>query len=492
MWKRLWNRLRSGIEYIKRNIFSGITRRWFVNIFGVILLMSVLTVTLFCIFARNSYYANVSERLRNDATSVERYYDNYVRQSYSSFSLAAQHLVENFEDRDIIEIQVSDPYGWMTLSSSGFAVTEQLATPDLVAARDGQTQTWIGKVAGEGDKIMSLSLPLYGEDHEIVGTVRMMTTMKYVDKALLQLYLIASALGLGVIMITVFSGIYFIKSIVIPVNLISNTAREISKGNMTARVESFENKDELGALCDTINMMVGQLSENEKLKNDFISSVSHELRTPLTAIRGWSETMLAGEEEQDEITRKGLSVIYKETERLSRLVEELLDTTRIQNGRFKLVVEEIDVVAEFEETIFMMMERARQDGVQIEYEPFVISANIRGDKNRLKQVFFNIVDNAIKHSEKEDIIQTSVEIEEGKVKCIVEDHGEGISKEDLPFIREMFYKGHSNKRGSGIGLGISDEIVKRHGGEMLIESELGVGTKVTILLPILQSDEEEL
>lgn len=245
----------------------------------------------------------------------------------------------------------------------------------------------------------------------------------------------------------------------------------------------------MGDLCATINAMAQELGESEKVKNDFISSVSHELRTPLTAIRGWSETMIATQNEEiDPTTRRGIEVIYKETERLSRLVEELLDSSRIQNGRFKLMVGPMNVVAEFEDTVFMMMERGKIEGVTIEYTPELDEVNILGDKNRLKQVFFNIIDNAIKHSEQNGKIRTAVTCDETSVCITIEDHGEGISPEDLPFIKQMFYKGHSQKRGSGIGLGVADEIVKKHGGTLDIQSKLGEGTKVIISLPLGEKD----
>jgi len=272
---------------------------------------------------------------------------------------------------------------------------------------------------------------------------------------------------------------------VVPVAQITDAANAIAKGNMTQRIEKYNKDDELGNLCATINSMAEDLGESEKVKNDFISSVSHELRTPLTAIRGWSETMIATQSEDlDPTTRRGIEVIYKETERLSKLVEELLDTSRIQNGRFKLMVGPTDVVAEFEDTVFMMMERARLENVSIEYEPGPDSVEILGDKNRLKQVFFNIIDNAIKHSHTDGRIETAITLTETHVCLSVADHGEGIAEKDLPFVKQMFYKGHSQKRGSGIGLGVADEIIKRHGGELNIESEEGKGTTVTISLPL--------
>lgn len=480
---RLWKDFRRGLRFIKRTLFSGITRRWLFNIFGTIFIADILLVFMFCAFAKNSYYNIVRGRLRADADNVEHYYSNYI--SVDTFTTAAHNMVEDFEDKDLCEIQISDLYGLVAVSSSGFPLNDMVASPDLISARNNITADWVGKLENTGEKVMSYSTPLHDRYGNVKGTVRLITTLELTDRYLMRLYISACLIGLAVVVITAFSGLYFIKSIVAPVSRISDTAKEIAKGNLTTRIEHYSKDDELGDLCVTINAMAQDLSESEKVKNDFISSVSHELRTPLTAIRGWSETMIATQsDEMDPTTRRGIEVIYKETERLSRLVEELLDSSRIQNGRFKLMVGPMNVVAEFEDTVFMMMERGKIEGVTIEYTPELDEVNILGDKNRLKQVFFNIIDNAIKHSRTDGKIQTAITLKDETVRITIEDHGEGIAAEDLPFIKQMFYKGHSQKRGSGIGLGVADEIVKKHGGTLEIESEEGRGTRVIISLPL--------
>ncbi len=476
-------RPRQALAYLKRMFSSGITRRWLKNVFGTVLLATIAVVILFCMFAQSSYYNMLSARLRADAQNVGHYYTNFI--TTDSFETAAHAMVEDFEDKNLMEIQIFDIEGNVAVSSSGFPMGEVYDTPDLISAKAGKAGHWRGKLPPTQEKVMSYSLPLKDEYGNIQGTVRLLTTLVLADDMLAGLYFFIALLGFGIILLTGLSGVYFIKSIVVPVALITDAANAIAKGNMTQRIEIDNNEDELDNLCATINTMAQELGESEKVKNDFISSVSHELRTPLTAIRGWSETMIATQsEDMDPTTRRGIEVIYKETERLSKLVEELLDSSRIQNGRFKLMVAPTDIVAEFEDTVFMMMERARLENVTIEYEPGPDSVEILGDKNRLKQVFFNIIDNAIKHSEDDGKIQTAVTLNENSVCITIADHGEGISEQDLPFVKQMFYKGHSQKRGSGIGLGVADEIIKRHSGTLDIASVEGQGTTVTITLPL--------
>lgn len=475
-------------RFWRKNMFSGITYRWLRYVFGSIFLLTVLLVILFCAFAKDSYYNMVRDRLRADAQNVGHYHSAY--NNTSAFSSAARRLVDDFEDRDLCEMQVIDLSGDIAVSSSGFAITELTVTPDLTASRANRAASWVGKYAPSGEKVLSYSTPLYDRYGNVSGSARLITALSPTDRHLWRLYGFSILIGVLIVLISGLSGLYFVKSIVVPVGRINETARELAKGNLTGRIEKFDRNDEIGTLCTTINAMAEELSETEKLKNDFISSVSHELRTPLTAIRGWSETMIAADTQMDDTARRGIAVIYKETERLSKLVEELLDTTRIQSGRFKLVVSPMNVVAEFEDTVFMMMERAKVDDVTIEYTPEIDEINILGDKNRLKQVFFNIIDNAIKHSHPGGNIRTALRVTEDNVFITVEDRGEGISAEDLPFVKEMFYKGHSQKRGSGIGLGVADQIITLHGGTLDIDSTLGEGTTVTITLPLSHTEEE--
>ena len=228
-----------------------------------------------------------------------------------------------------------------------------------------------------------------------------------------------------------------------------------------------------------------ELSANDRMKNDFISSVSHELRTPLTAIKGWAETLAdMGGEVDPEMLAKGMRVITSETERLAGMVEELLDFSRIQSGRMKLVKDRMDVIAELSEAVLMFEERARHEGKRLIYNEPDQFASFMGDRNRLRQVFVNIIDNALKYSDRGDTVTVRASVSESQVDISVADTGIGIREEDLPKIKEKFFKANSTRRGSGIGLAVADEIVSLHGGTLDITSKENVGTRVTIHLPL--------
>ena len=236
--------------------------------------------------------------------------------------------------------------------------------------------------------------------------------------------------------------------------------------------------------------MAEEIQASDKLKNDFISSVSHELRTPLTAIQGWAETMSSAPSDLETL-KKGLGIIGNETSRLTSMVEELLVFSRIQSGRMILAMEKTDLVAELNEAVYMLRERATKESKHFVYEePKKKMPAVLADKNRLRQVFINIIDNALKYTPEHGVIGIDVKKEDDMIKVIISDTGCGINEKDLPHIKEKFYKANNTVRGSGIGLAVADEIVTLHKGTLEIGSREDYGTIVTISIPVLDDDDQ--
>jgi len=296
-------------------------------------------------------------------------------------------------------------------------------------------------------------------------------------------------LGLSIILFLLFTNAYFIRSIVTPLREITDITKQITKGGYGVRIDK-KYEDEIGELCNSINEMSSEIARSEKMKNEFISSVSHELRTPLTAIIGWGETLTAVGAANEEDVQKGIGIILKETRRLSKMVEELLDFARMESGRFTLFMEEMDLKAELEETLFMYAETFKKQAIVLDYTQNDQDIFISGDRERLKQVFFNILDNAVKHG-KGGKIEVDVDCDKDYATITIRDYGEGIPEEELPYVKVKFYKGTSKVTGSGIGLAVSDEIVSLHSGTLDVASVYGEGTTVTIRLPLMKTEEAE-
>jgi signal transduction histidine kinase len=284
-------------------------------------------------------------------------------------------------------------------------------------------------------------------------------------------------------MLIIVSNLLFINNVVEPVAVVTESAKRISAGSYGFQIEN-KYSDELGELVDNINDMSMKIGQNEKMKSEFISSVSHELRTPLTAINGWGETILEDPTGDSAQIRRGVRIILNESRRLSTMVEELLDFSKMEDGRFTLRIEQVDLQAELEDAIFTYRELFRQEGIELEYEPLEdLMPEISGDAERLKQVFCNVLDNASKHGGAGKRIVVSISREDREQVVRVRDYGPGVPEAELPFVKQKFYKGSSKARGSGIGLAVCDEILQLHGGTFEIGNAEGGGAVVTIRLP---------
>ena len=279
---------------------------------------------------------------------------------------------------------------------------------------------------------------------------------------------------------------WFWKNISEPIDRLTGFAAQIASGSYGSKLE--ERRDnEIGNLTDAINDMSEKVALAEKARTDFISQVSHELRTPLTAITGWSETIAYDPAVQGDSLR-GLNIISKEAERLTGMVTELLEFTRIQDGRFNLRIETVDIAEELEDAIFTYGKLMKQAGMDVHYDPPAKELPlIPGDPERLKQVFLNLLDNAMIHGGEGKMIDVSLGRDGNYVKIVFRDYGSGIPDAELPHVKEKFYKGSSKNRGTGIGLAVCDEIISRHKGRMEIRNADGGGCMVQLYLPIRSS-----
>lgn len=268
-----------------------------------------------------------------------------------------------------------------------------------------------------------------------------------------------------------------------PIDRLTEFAAEIASGSYGSQIETSRD-NELGRLTDSINDMSEKVAIAEKSRTDFISQVSHELRTPLTAITGWSETIAFDPAVQGD-SLKGIHIISKEAERLTGMVTELLEFTRIQDGRFNLRISMIDLGEELEDALFTYGNLMKEAGMVVHYTPPSRDLPmIPADPERLKQVFLNVLDNAMTHGGDGKMIDVFLDRDGNNVKITFRDYGNGIPEAELPHVKEKFYKGSSKNRGTGIGLAVCDEIIARHKGRLEVRNADGGGCMVTIWLPV--------
>lgn len=461
----------------------GLRQRWLVNAVLPVFALVTLAVIIYVLSSAQYYYGNMRTGLETRARAAADTFTNYGIKSYSEYYRLATYSAETFEEKDSIELQFINTNGRVQVSSYGLTAGTSPATSDIEAAVGGTMDYFQGEDPQTGEKILSVSCPIMFNSR-VVGVLRYVTSLREADHRILIDALVASAIGAVCIALVVLSNAIFINNVVEPVAVVSEAARRISGGSYGIQIDNHYH-DELGELVDNINDMSVKISQAEKIQQEFISSVSHELRTPLTAISGWAETLSADPAGEAEQTRRGLGIILKESRRLTTMVEELLEFTKMQDGRFTLRIESVDLLSELEDAIYTYRELFRQEGIEVCYTaPEEDIPPLAADSERMKQVFCNVLDNAAKHGGAGRRIDVSAAKEEDRMVIRVRDYGPGIPPEELPFVKQKFYKGSSKARGSGIGLAVCDEIVERHNGTFEIANADTGGAVVTISLPL--------
>ena len=466
---------------------SGITRRWVLTTLSVIVLILAVVAVGASASVKNYYYTIAENTIDSKVqkSAVQSSFKNYIDSTDYVFEEGARAFVENFSYSYLMDVWVLNKNGDVVVSSAGFSVSDAVDIPDITLAAESEndSEMWTGRNSNN-EKILAKTFIVNNSDGTVAGAVRLIVSLEDLDSQHI-VYSVAIMLVcmLALILVAV-SGLFFIRSIVRPVTQINETAKLIAKGDFNARVKSIYKNDEISELCDTVNYMSEEIARSDRVKNDFISTVSHELRTPLTAIKGWAETIRDMGPADAEMTAKGIDVIISESDRLYNIVEDLLDFSKIQSGRMVKRAEPTDIIRELDSAVNVFNDRAKREGITIVYNRPEIKAPMSADKNLIKQVFANVLDNAFKYTKSPGRVAVFAELTVDSVVISIADTGCGISKEDLPHITEKFYKANVSVRGSGIGLAVVDEIIRLHDGKLDIASTPGRGTVVTIILPI--------
>ena len=463
---------------------KGIRKRWMLNSISAVLLIVLFAVAAFSAAITSYFYSTMSIGLNSRITAALPYFSS--GKSRSEYYQSASNYVQNFTEKNRLELQIINPSGSIYESTNDLTISGSYPnTPDVTGAIEERKQSsWSGTAPVTGERIMSVSAPIVSRNGTLIGVIRMVTSLSRADIQVVKIVAAALAVGATIVLLVYFSNLYFVRSIVEPVTAVTDTAKRIAAGSYGIQMEK-KYDDEVGDLIDAVNDMSMKIKQSEKMKSEFISSVSHELRTPLTAINGWAETIMNGEVRDASDVKKGMGIIVSEARRLTNMVEELLEFSRIEDGRFTLSVEPMDIKAELEDAVYTYTEFFRREGITLthtdceeEFPP------IPGDPERMRQVFCNLLDNAAKHGGSGKRIDTAIRREGDAAVITIRDYGPGIPEEELPHVKYKFYKGSSKARGSGIGLAVCEEIVTRHNGRLDIGNAEGGGCIVTIRLPI--------
>lgn len=459
---------------------KSIKTKLIINFFLIIFSTIILLEVLFIIFIQRYFYDSTEALLVNQIKVSASFYDKYF--SSSSLTENIYDNVDVFWKQTSAQVQIIDFNGKLLLDSLGVRENNFIDTSDVKKALRGQQGRWVGNVSYDKNEVLSVAYPLKSGD-KVVGVLRYITSLKEVNKSIRGITMVFTLIGIIVMIISIILSYFLAKGIINPVKYVTKVAEKMAKGDLTVRINYKFKEDEIGKLSETLDYMAEEILKRENLKNDFISSVSHELRTPLTAIKGWAIT-LNNDNTDKEMLKTGFEIIEKETDRLSAMVEELLDFSKLISGKIQFKDDNINVneILEYINVYFSLKAERENIKFNVEFEDKL--PDIVGDGDRLKQVFINILDNAFKFTDKNGAVSLKVFKKNDYINIVIKDNGCGISEEELPKVKEKFYKGKNSKSQNGIGLSICDEIIKYHKGSFEIRSAINEGTEVTVMLPI--------
>lgn len=298
---------------------------------------------------------------------------------------------------------------------------------------------------------------------------------------------------LALVLTVIFSLIYISKYILSPLKELNNAVNKISEGDLNFEVK-YNGKDEFGTFCTAFEIMRKKLKDSLEKQNAYeisrketLASITHELRTPISLISGYVEGLEVGITKNEEQYKRYLSVIKEKTLALNRLINDLLLVTQLDLGKVKMVYCMVESEDFFNKLFYMIKLQCKDKSIIFHFPEIIPNVILKIDKDRIIQVVENLIQNSLKHIKTNGEITVELKSSEEYLYVSVEDNGEGISQENLPYIFNKFYRGEKSRSrdygGAGLGLAICKEIIEEHGGEILAKSTPNISTIITFTIP---------
>ncbi len=465
----------------RETIYTKLILAYIIFAFLAFVLVSTVTMS----FLRGHVVSEHVFALNRQLSSLAEFYtDEYHRQHFDR-ELVFRYL-KSVADYTESEIWVMDETGRVVLSSEAETADEPV---DIFVDAFDPTHIRgyvIGNMSGHFDRDMLSVYTVVAADFQIQGYIIMHMPLSYIMRDmndLLNIYYISAAL---IFLISLIILLVFTIFVYRPLRKIIRATEEYAKGNYEYELKSTGN-DEMGYLSATLGYMAEEIARSEENEKKFIANVSHDFRSPLTSIRGYLEAIMDGTI-PPELTKKYLGIVLNETERLTGLTNSLLQLNSLNVRGLSLDRKDFDINFTIKRTCETFEGRCRDRDITIDLVLTGESMMVEADESRIKQVLYNLLDNAIKFSRDHSTIKIETTEKAGKLFISVRDEGEGIPKESLGHIFDRFYKTDPSrgrdKKGTGLGLAIVKEIIKAHDENINVISTVGVGTEFIFTLPV--------
>jgi signal transduction histidine kinase len=386
------------------------------------------------------------------------------------------------------EIWVVDHTGKVLVAAADHLYCEgnQLNPKDMQMLNSGKVSISRGQSQFFQEAVIRAAVPMMDES-KFIGAVILYTPVAGINATvskMKELHVGTAAVGL---IISIVLGFIISRYITKPLIEISSATNRIAHGNFQDRVR-VTSQDELGRLAESFNDMTQKLGEYEDLRRSFVANVSHELRSPLTSIQGFLNALVEGKPKDEAERARYLAILQTESNRLGRLVNDLLEISRFDNDSVPLNFEPFPLEIVIKRALATLKPQAEAKHIVVKIAIPAGLSSCFGDEDRIEQVFHNLLENAIRYTPENEKILIAASLQGDRVLVEVADKGPGISPEHLTHIWERFYRADQDrsraKGGTGLGLAIVKEIVEKHGGEVSIESKMGIGTTFGFTIPM--------
>ena len=320
----------------------------------------------------------------------------------------------------------------------------------------------------------------------LVLTMTLWDTARPVISSMLASVLLSGAIAF---VLSILFALWLAGTLSRPLQRAAAAAERVAAGDYSTQLE-ISIPDEARRLAESFNAMTSAVATSQRSQSDFVANVSHELKTPVTSIQGFAQAVLDGTANDERSIHRAATVIHDEADRLSRMINQLLDLTRLESGQVSMSWSNVDLAALIQSCTDRFGLLASEKGVEL-HALMPDQVQTTGDGDRLMQVLTNLVDNALKHTSAGGKVTLSAREDSDSVAVLVTDTGSGIPKADLPRIFERFYQVDKSRSrdtdardtGVGLGLAIASEIVRAHGGSIEVDSIVDIGTRFTVTLP---------
>jgi signal transduction histidine kinase len=452
-------------------------------VFGytIVVCLSIVFFLITLVATIHYYYKNsVTNIIKNQALLSSMFFHEYIENP--NIFTQRQTILESFAANSNAQVQLFESNGNILADTLTATNIIPLYINDIESIKSQEYIVWQSRTLQTNEPILGVTIPLYSSA-DFIGYARFITSLQRTNQSILQISSFLVLLGMVTIFLSVGVGFQISKSLSEPIGKITQASRKMSNGDYSVRIAE-NRKDEIGQLGTTFNHMAKEIQDREEIKNNFISSISHDLRTPLTSIKGWAITLQSPDMIQNPEIQEGLDIIEKECDRLSEMVNRLLDFSKLNLQTDNIHLVPTDIRNILEDSISFAKPSLKKHRIKIKKflpsHPVIVSI----DPFYVKRAFDNILDNAIKYSGNDNEIFVQMRSFNKTLQICIVDSGQGIPSKDLPFVKLKFYQGSNKKTGSGMGLAICDSIMELHQGRLSIENLPSKGAKICLEFPL--------